>query len=81
LTLPETFIRLASSGYAGDVLVLTLRLDSSVDPDWANPEAADKTTAAVVATAHFLHRLVLIDTTPYRNEEAPRKRRHVGCHG
>src|SRR5260370_34295656 len=67
LTLPAAFIRLASSGYAGAVLILILRLDSSVEPDWAIPEAPEKTSATVAATAHFLHRLNLIDTTPHRN--------------
>src|SRR5205814_8637931 len=81
LTLPATFIRLASSGYTGVVLILTLRLDSSVEPDWANPEAPEKMSAAVVTTAHFLHRLILIDTTLEGCEDSPHKRKHVGCHG
>src|SRR6267378_7388985 len=81
LTLPATFIRFARSGYKGAVLVLTLRLDSSVEPDCANPEAPEKTSASVVATANFFHLLVLIDTTPQWIGRCPRKRRHVGCHG
>src|SRR4030088_2826416 len=63
-TLPETFMRFASSGYMGAVLVLTLRLDSSVEPVWANPETPVRTSAVVVAIANFFHLLVLIDTTP-----------------
>src|SRR6266478_9860787 len=74
LTLPATFIRLASSGYTGVVLVFTLRLDSSVVPDWASPEAPEKMSATVAATAHFLHRLILIDTTPVRIAKRPRTR-------
>jgi hypothetical protein len=52
-------------------LVLTFRLDSSVVPVWAKPETPEKKSATVVATAHFLHRPVLIDTTPYRNARCP----------
>jgi hypothetical protein len=48
-----------------------LRLDSSVEPDCAKPKTPEKTITAVVATAHFLHRLVLIDTTPPRIERCP----------
>jgi len=55
---------LNEQGVSPDVLVLTLRLDSSVELDCANPEAQEKTSAAVVATANFFHLPVLIDTTP-----------------
>jgi hypothetical protein len=47
-------------------------LDSSVEPDCASPEAPEKMSAAVAATAHFLHRLILIDTTPDRIAKMPR---------
>src|SRR5579863_628195 len=71
LTLPKTFIRRASSGYTGAVLLFTLRLDSSVVPVWASPVAPDKTTAAVAASTNLDHLLDVFDTTPPQDGRYP----------
>jgi len=81
LDLAPTFIRLARSGYAEATLVLTLRLVSSVEPVCANPEAPEKMSTAVAASANFFHLLVLIDTIPPRIGRCPVNGRHVKCQG
>src|SRR4029077_17445986 len=81
LTLPETLMRFASSGYTGAVLVLTLRLDSSVVPVWAAKETPKNTNAAVAAIANFFHLVDLIDTTPPQMGRSPEreKARRMPC--
>src|SRR5262249_18688408 len=46
LTLPETFIRRASSGYVGEVFVITFRLPSSVFDCCADAPDTNRATAA-----------------------------------
>src|SRR5579863_1428447 len=46
LTRPETFMRRANSGYAGEVFVLILRLPSSVEASCAKACEAKTATAA-----------------------------------
>src|SRR5262249_40361566 len=78
-TLPATFIRRASSGETGETLVLTFRLDSSVEPDWPNetPEIMARAPAAAATRFHLLN---LIDTSPLRSRNTPARERHVRCH-
>src|ERR1700741_1666054 len=63
LTFPATFMRLASSGYVGETLVLTLRLPSSTEDDCpraCNPRIDDNAIPATI----FRIQLGLIDTNP-----------------